>query len=128
MPAAPVYKILIFLKRRPGMGVAEFRDYYERNHAVLCSKYMVPGSRYQRRFIDPLVDPATGQADELAFDVITELWFDDKAIFDKVVEISETGILPPEVLEDEHKVFDRSKSRFTTVTECETDLGWRKAG
>ncbi|CAN7398971.1 EthD domain-containing protein [Phenylobacterium sp. LjRoot225] len=122
MSSAPSYKVLIFLKRRPGMSVADFRAYYEENHAKLCAGYMVGAQRYQRRYIEPMVDARTGVADELPFDVITELWFDDPAIFKQVVAISERGELPPEILEDEYRLFDRTKSRFVTLVECETDL------
>ena len=31
--------------------------------------------------LDPRPHPETGPAGELAFDVITELWFDDEAVF-----------------------------------------------
>ena len=119
---AEVHKILIFLKRRPGMSREEFRDYYENRHVPLCMKYMNGARRYFRRYIDALPDPSTGKPVELAFDVITEVWFDDRAAFDTALKYAGSGILPQEVIDDEERVFDRPKSRFTWVTECETDL------
>ena len=35
----PTYKILMFLKRRPGMSMEAFQDYYETHHAPLALKY-----------------------------------------------------------------------------------------
>ena len=35
----PVYKVLLFLKRRPGMSVEAFRDYYENVHSKIGEKY-----------------------------------------------------------------------------------------
>lgn len=31
----PINKLLILIKRRPGMSVGEFRDYYENQHSKL---------------------------------------------------------------------------------------------
>lgn len=120
--AVQIFKVLIFLKRRPGMSLDAFRDYYEGAHAKLCEKYMVGARRYVRRYVQPLPDPLTGRNDELSFDVITELWFDDRAVFERVVASTSRGQLPAEVLADEERLFDRSKSRFTTVVEFDSEL------
>jgi hypothetical protein len=118
--AEQIYKVLIMLKRRPGMSVAEFRDYYENHHRPLAGKYAVPGMcRYVRRYLDPLPHLDTKEVTEPEFDVITELWFDRKDAFDGIVWMVSEGQLPADVLEDEHKVFDRARTRYVLVTECE---------
>ena len=119
---ASIYKILFFMKRRPGMTVAEFRDYYEKHHAPLCAKYTTGVKRYVRRFLDPLPDAETGKNEELPYDVVTELWFDDEAVFRGTVNYLSTSIMPDEVVEDEKKLFDRKKTRLATVVECESSL------
>lgn len=110
------YNILIFLKRRPGMALDEFRDYYENHHVPLCMKYMAGARRYFRRYIH------TQTETELEFDVITELWFDDRTAFENALNFAGRGILPKEVIADEARFLDRSKTKFTWVVECETDL------
>jgi len=120
--ATEIYKILLFLKRRPGMSVEAFREYYEGVHVKLCEKYAVGSKRYLRRFLQPAPNPDTGKAEELPFDVITEIWLTDRAMFEKVVELTARNLPPPEILADEHKLFDRSKSRVATVIEFESDL------
>jgi hypothetical protein len=120
--ADQISKVMIFLKRRPGMSVAEFRDYYENSHSKLCEKYAAGALRYARRYIDFAPDPVTGEAVEKDFDVITELWFADRAVADTVVEIGQSGRMPAEVIADEERVFDRSKIRYAVVTEYESDL------
>ncbi len=115
----PVYKVLIFLKRRPGLSVADFRAYYEGHHAPLCRQYAVGVKRYMRRYIDPLPLPDTGEPPELEFDVVTELWFENKAIYDAIIDIASRGAFPEDVIEDEKRVFDRSKIRFARVAECD---------
>lgn len=113
---AETHKILIFLKRKPGTSVEAFRDHYENRHVPLCMKYMGGAKRYFRRFIDTFPDA------EFDYDVVTELWFDDRAAFETALNYAGRGILPEEVIADEERFLDRSKSRFTWVTECETDL------
>lgn len=120
--AKNTYKILIFMKRRPGMTFAAFEDYYENRHAPLCVKYTAGVGRYLRRFLTPLPNPETGVNDELPYDVITELWFDDETVFRKMLQYVATSIMPDEVVEDEKQLFDRPKSRMATVIEHESDL------
>jgi hypothetical protein len=109
--------MFIFLKRRPGMSVEEFRTYYEERHSVLCEKYMGGVTRYVRHYVQPLPNPATSLPSELDFDVVTEVRFKDHDTFDKAVKFTAQGILPDEVIEDEKRLFDRSRTRFTTVTD-----------
>jgi hypothetical protein len=117
----PIYKLLIFLKRRPGMSLEEFRAYYEGSHAPLCEKYVVGACRYVRRYVTPLPADGDDQAPEMDFDVITETWFEDKALFDQVVQHAPRAALPPEVLADEERLFDRSRTRYAAVTEYDTE-------
>ena len=88
-----VFKLLIFLKRRPGMSLEAFRDYYENFHRKIGENYKAGVCRYVRRYVQPLPNPATGQTEELDFDVVTETWFDDPAIFKAVVDTASRGDL-----------------------------------
>jgi hypothetical protein len=119
---AQIFKLLIFLKRRPGMSLEAFRDYYENVHARLGEKYAAGLRRYVRRYVEPLPHAATGAPAEMSFDVITELWFDDRAVFEKVAQFAPRGELPAEVLADEERLFDRSKTRYATVIELDSGL------
>jgi EthD domain len=116
------YKILLFMKRRPGMSVEAFQDYYENHHAPLCVTYASGMKRYERRFLTPHPNPETGATEELAFDVITELWFDDETTFRNTVTYLSTSKMPEAVVEDEKRLFDRSKTRMATVVECASAL------
>jgi uncharacterized protein (TIGR02118 family) len=116
------YKILLFMKRRPGMSIEAFQDYYENHHAPLCVKYASGMKRYERRFLTAHPNPETGATEELPYDVITELWFDDEAVFRNTVTYLSTSIMPEAVVEDEKRLFDRSKTRMATVVECASAL------
>jgi uncharacterized protein (TIGR02118 family) len=116
------YKILLPMKRRPGMTTEEFRDYYENRHAPLAAKYSAALTRYVRRYLEPHPHPETGEAGELPYDVITELWFEDEETFRSTLQYITTTKMPPEIVEDEIQLFDRSSFRILTVVERETDL------
>ena len=120
--AETTYKILLFMKRRPGMTLEAFQDYYENHHAPLCAKYARGITRYMRRYLTAHRNPETGATEELPYDVITELWFKDEAVFRGTVEYLSTSIMPDEVVEDEKRLFDRPKLRMATVVERESAL------
>lgn len=117
---ATTYKILLFMKRREGMSVAAFRDYYETRHVPLCERYSSGVTRYLRRYIDPQPHPETGPAADPPFDVITELWFDDEAVFNGTLRYLTTTIMPDIITADEAQLFDRTSFRIATVVECES--------
>src|SRR5258706_6573594 len=102
------------------MSLADFRDYYENTHVRVCSRYAKNLSRYVRRYVTPLPNSVTGNAEELDFDVVTELWYQDRAMFEKVLEYAGRGVLPADVIADEERVFDRTRIRYASVVECET--------
>jgi uncharacterized protein (TIGR02118 family) len=116
------YKILLFMKRRPGMTLEAFQDYYENHHVPLAMKYTSGVKRYLRRYLTPHRNPETGASDELQYDVITELWFDDEATFRGTVQYLSTSIMPDEIVEDEKRLFDRPKLRMATIVERESTL------
>lgn len=120
------YKILLFMKRRPGMSVAAFRDYYENNHVPLAMANAGGQGggiiRYMRRYLDPMPHAESGTNEELPYDVVSELWFDDEAIFNGTVEYLSTTIMNDAVVQDELNLFDRPTMRMATVIECETPM------
>jgi uncharacterized protein (TIGR02118 family) len=119
---ATTYKILLPMKRKPGMSVEAFRDYYENHHAPLAAKSSGMLSRYVRRYLEPHPHPETGEPGELPYDVITELWFDDEAPFRGTLAYLTSTLMPAEIVADEEQLFDRSSFRLLTVIECDTDL------
>ncbi|MBW8784404.1 MAG: EthD domain-containing protein [Novosphingobium sp.] len=120
--ADTTHKILLFLKRKPGMSREAFRDYYENHHVPLASKYSQQIARYVRRYVEPQSGPnfPGGEPD---FDVITEMWFDDEATFRGTLEYLTTSAMPDDIVADEENLFDRPRSRIAVVTECDSPMG-----
>jgi hypothetical protein len=114
------YKILLFMKRRPGMSPEAFRDYYENHHVPLCLGSTRRMARYLRRYLEPQPNAETGLNAELPYDVITELWFEDEAVYRATVQHLSTTVMSDEIVQDELQLFDRAKTRMATVVECET--------
>ncbi len=117
-----VYKILLFLKRRPGISVEDFRNYYESHHVPLSLKYASGMMRYVRRYLEPQPRPETGDGSDLGYDVITELWFDDEKVFRGTLKYLSTAVMPEDVIEDEKRLFDRTSIRMATTIDFVTEL------
>jgi len=113
------WKILLFMKRRPGMSVEDFRTYYETRHVPLAEKYASGVGRYIRRYIDPQLHPETGAWPD-PWDVITELWFADEKTYRGTLAYITTSLMPEAIVEDEWNLFDRTQLRIATVVECES--------
>lgn len=118
------YKFISFMARRPDVSVEAFRDYYETVHARIGEEISakVGVSRYFRRYVDRLPYGQDVDTHDFVYDVITEVWFDNREDFERVVGSVPRGALPDGVASDEERFLDRSKTRFVTVTECESDL------
>lgn len=114
------WKILLLMKRKPGTTMAQFEDYYENRHVPLCAPYMSGIARYFRRFLEPQPHAESGTNEELPYDVITEMWFDDEDSFKGTLGYITTTVMPDEVVQDELKFFHRPTMRIATVVERET--------
>jgi uncharacterized protein (TIGR02118 family) len=116
------WKIILLMKRKPGIGMDEFRDYYENRHVPLCRPYMSGIARYFRRYLEPQPHAESGTNEELPYDVITEMWFDNEENYKGTLQYITTSVMPDEVVQDELNFFHRPTMRIATVVECETDF------
>jgi hypothetical protein len=112
------FKIIILIKRKSGMSVTDFRDYYENIHRKLGENGAADMGmcRYMRRYLDPVGD------DEAEYDVITESWFSDHQKFEAVLSIIREDRLDPAIVADEERFMDRSRKRICTVVEKTSTL------
>lgn len=78
-------KVMVLLKKRADFTDVEFREYYERRHAVLAASIIPSFERYTRNYVrhETIADSRqVGGPRGLAFDVITELCFDTVQEYD----------------------------------------------
>jgi uncharacterized protein (TIGR02118 family) len=115
-----LFKVIALLTRKPGMSQADFVDYYENRHSKLIWSLFPWIVEYRRNFIDiegAIVFPAAQLPD---FDVVTELWFQDRAGYDRMIA-AHNGGAGALIAADEENCFDRSKTRLFIVEEAETE-------
>lgn len=117
-----MFKVFALLKRRPGMSMEDFMDYYENHHAPLGVKAMKSVRYYARHYMTPTLDPVSGQPSEAAYDAITEMHFDDRHGFDEFMALLQNPRAKAYAEADEEKLFDRSKNSMVFVTTCESEL------
>ena len=113
-----MYKVMILIKRRPGMSMDEFIDYYEDHHAPLGLRAIPTMKGYTRRYLTPLGDDAP----ELPYDVATEIVFDDEADLERAMAYLNEPATRAEVDADEERLFDRSTITFMRVEERSSEI------
>lgn len=116
-------KMVYFLKRHPSLSREEFKALYESRHARLGERHAPSAARYVRRYLEPVAELFTGAIPEPEHDVITELWFADRAAYDAAMENLSRPEVMAEIVADEETIFDRSKHRLFTVDEHESPVG-----
>jgi len=115
-------KVIMPMKRRPGMSIDEFRDYYETKHRVIGEKYLSGYAiKYIRRFTEPLPD-RSGSITDPEFDVLMEIWYPDMETFEACGKILQEPEIKKEINEDEEKIFDLSMMRSYIVEEHESNI------
>lgn len=117
-----ILKLVFLLKRRPDMTMAQFRSYYESNHRVLGEKAMPGARRYVRRYVQPARNPITGEAIELPFDTVMEIWWDSRADWDDLQSRMISGSLGAEIYEDEENLFASHANPVFTVLESDSKM------
>ena len=117
-----MYKVIALLKRRTGLTHQAFVEYYESRHAPLILQLLPGIVGYRRNFLDPagMIVHSGGALPD--FDVITELWFADKAAFDAAMRAFEDPRVSERVAADEAHFLDSSQTRFIAVEERISDI------
>ena len=111
-----LYKVVILLKRKPGMSMGDFVAYFESTHSKLAEKYLTGKAvRYIRRYLYPM-SPTGGSSVEPYYDVVTEMWFKDSPDWQAAAA---TLTQAKELAKDEAKFLDSSRTSVFTVDEHE---------
>lgn len=115
-------KVVMPMKRRPGMTVAEFREYYESTHRLIGEKYLSGyATRYMRRFTNPTPD-RDGKLREPEYDVLLEVWYPDEATMQACSSVMSASEVQQEIRADEERLFDTRFMRSYIVDEYVSEL------
>lgn len=118
-----MFKAFAMIKRKRGTTMEQLIAHYESSHAPLAVKSVPNLKKYVRHFIRPYGNDVYELDQELPYDVITEIWFDDREDFEKGMAYLIEPATAAAIAEDEERLFDRSSIRFVTVEDRESELG-----
>ena len=113
-----MYKVMAFLARKPGISAAQFRDHYERHHVALIGQVTPPMQSYRRNYLSR-EEPFRRADEQIGFDVVTEMEFEDRAACERWFDAFRAPGVADRVAEDEEKFLDRARLMVCPV-EIET--------
>lgn len=117
-------KQIALLTAKAGMSRDDFIERYEGGHVPLVSKVIPYFDAYRRNFVVPNAVPTPAHVESapppIGFDVVTELWFRDKAALDALFHTVTTTDVGARIDEDETHFFNRSRMVMTGVEEHRT--------
>ena len=116
------FKVIALLKRRADLTREQFIDYYENRHAPLILE-VTPGIiAYRRNFADFEGAYVFPEAAPFDFDVVTELWYEDRAAYDHAMAVTATPEVWSRIEADEMNFLDRGKTRLFVVEEHASEI------
>jgi uncharacterized protein (TIGR02118 family) len=107
-------KVVLLVRRKPGITREEFRRYYESRHAPLAASQLRSCLRYVRNFV---IEDVAGEPD---FDCVTEFWYELDGPWREARDYIASEASRQVLAEDEAKFMDRGSMRVVVVAECET--------
>ena len=115
-----MFKAIVLIKKKKGMSMEDFIDYYENKHAPLGISKVPNLKRYVRHFITPYGNNVYAADEEAPYDVLTEIWFDNEEEFHKGMAYLSEPETARIIAADEENLFERSSIRFLTMQDYET--------
>ena len=117
-------KLAFCLRRLPQLSREEFQRYWREQHAPLVRKHAeaLKIRRYvQLHTRDDSLNAALreGRGGPEAYDGIAELWWDDRADLEAALQTSEGRSAGAELLEDERRFIDLTRSPLWVADEVE---------
>lgn len=110
-------KAIALLKARPDLSREAFIRYYETRHVPLMRSILPETLEYRRNYIELEGAFIYEGASVPDFDVITEMWYADRASYDRMMAIATRPEVAQRIAEDESNFLDRSKTRMFLVEE-----------
>lgn len=112
-----MFKVLCLLKKKTGLSDAAFVDYYENHHLPLALKLFPQILKHQRNYLIETALRQDATAPTLPFDVVSHLWFTDRAAFEDMLSSAQRPEIARLIGDDEAHFMDRSQSRLIVVDE-----------
>lgn len=110
-------KVMVLLKRKPGMSMEEFIDYYENHHVPLILRILPFQIDYRRNYVRQDGALASMDAQPADYDVVAEARFATQEIFERFCVEGAKPEIREQVIADEMNFVDRDNLRFFIVDE-----------
>jgi hypothetical protein len=115
-------KALVFLKKRPDISREAFISYYENHHSKLVRRLLPSIGEYRRNYLQLegkglRAHGEVPKQEHPGFDVVTEIWFKDKADWDTFLQTIARPEVAAEIAADELNFLDRANNRLVAVDE-----------
>ena len=117
-----MFKAMVMIKRKRGMSMQDFINYYETRHAPLGYSKVPNLKRYVRHFIRPYGNDVYSADAEPPYDVLTEIWFDDEADFKQGMAYLTSPETAAIIGADEENLFEKASIRFMIMEDHETQM------
>jgi EthD domain len=110
-------KIMAFLSKREDIATQAFIEYYEQHHVPLIRSLAPTPIGYRRSYL-VRGDDLNREHDSIDFDVVTELWFPDRAAYLAWgAQLAAASAGAPIIANDEQRFLERSRTRAYVVEE-----------
>ena len=116
-------KQVSMMKRHPSLSMAVFVARYETYHARFGETLFARSRRFVRRYVQPVTNPLTGVVAEMDFDVIMEIWWEDRASYEADMGGLLKSDLLPAIRESGLNLFASQNNPAFTVIEHDSDMG-----
>jgi len=117
-----MFKSIALMKRKPGLSREHFIDYYENHHVPLIRSLLPEVCGYRRNFIDGEGAFVGPDAVVPEYDVITELWYADRAAYDSAMARHAQPEIGDRIRDDERKFLDSASVCMFIVDERVSDF------
>jgi hypothetical protein len=118
-------KLILLVKRKPGLTAEQFREYYEKTHTQLALKLLPGFKSYQRNYVrhDLTYRPAHIEARPIEpnFDVIVEMTFETDDDYQKMARTLADPNISRQIVEDGERFMDRGSMQMFFVDEEKTE-------
>jgi hypothetical protein len=101
-------KVIMLFKRKPGITLEQFREYYE-SHAPLAVRLLPYFKSYTRKFVRHDMNYKSSRLGrEVNFDVVTELTFESKDHYERMTKTLADPAVYDQIVKDEEQLMDLS--------------------
>ncbi len=117
-----MYKAVVLIKKKRGMSMEDFVEYYETKHAPLGLSKVTNLKRYVRHYIRPFGNDVYPADAASPYDVLTEIGFENEMEFLRGMAMLTEPETAAIIAADEEYLFERSSIRFMVMEDRETDF------